>query len=234
VPRPRSDISERIVDAARARFLHDGVDGASLRNIATDAGTSLGMVYYYFKTKDELFLSVVEDVYAGLLQDLIAVLSPQDVTPERRIAGIFERVARTSERELDVMCMILREALVSSERLQRVVQRFERGHVPLVLQTLAQGLQGGRFDPALHPAVIVISAISLAMFPHVVHRALTRAELPWIELLPERTDAGKALANVFLHGVAGPALRTPPERPGQARPRSRLPARTRKGKASAR
>jgi len=181
VPRPRSDISERIVDAARARFLHEGVDGASLRCIATDAGTSVGMVYYYFKTKDELFLAVIEDVYAGLLKDLIVALTPQDVAPEQRIARIFDRAARTSERELDVMCLIMREALVSSERLSRVVQRFERGHVPLVLGTLSQGVQAKRFDSSLHPAVLVASTISLAMFPHVIHRALAHAKLPLVD-----------------------------------------------------
>ena len=43
--RPRSDIEPRIVHAARRRFLKEGVDGASLRTIAKDAGTSIGMVY---------------------------------------------------------------------------------------------------------------------------------------------------------------------------------------------
>ena len=66
--RPGSDLRSRVVPAARARFLAQGVDGASLRSIADDAGTSIGMVYYYFKTKDDLFLAVVEDVYGELMR----------------------------------------------------------------------------------------------------------------------------------------------------------------------
>ena len=62
--RPRSDIQKRIVLAARTRFLADGVDGASLRHIARAARTSIGMVYYYFPTKDDLFLAVVEELLA--------------------------------------------------------------------------------------------------------------------------------------------------------------------------
>jgi AcrR family transcriptional regulator len=38
--------------------LGDGVDGASLREIAREAGTNIGMVVYYFATKDDLFLAV--------------------------------------------------------------------------------------------------------------------------------------------------------------------------------
>ncbi len=58
--RPRGDISERLVKAAREAFLTQGVDGASLREIAAEAGTSLGMITYYFPTKDDLFLAVLE------------------------------------------------------------------------------------------------------------------------------------------------------------------------------
>ena len=52
--RPRGDIAPRILHAARRRFLTEGIDGASLRGIAADAGTNIGMVYYYFPTKDEM------------------------------------------------------------------------------------------------------------------------------------------------------------------------------------
>jgi AcrR family transcriptional regulator len=42
--RPRSDIRPRLLASARARFLREGVDGASLRSIAKDAATNIGMV----------------------------------------------------------------------------------------------------------------------------------------------------------------------------------------------
>ena len=74
--RPRSDISERIRDAACERFLADGVDGASLRAIATKAKTSIGMVYYYYPSKEELFFAVVEETYSKLVADLGRALAP--------------------------------------------------------------------------------------------------------------------------------------------------------------
>src|SRR5688500_20229561 len=89
--RTRGDIDARIVQAARARFLHEGVDGASLRGIAKDAGTNVGMIYYYFPTKDELFLAVVEDVYAGLLDDLTAAMADEHPV-EERLRRVYRRV----------------------------------------------------------------------------------------------------------------------------------------------
>ena len=111
--RPRSDIQPRIVRAARARFLESGVDGASLRTIAHDAGTNVGMVFYYFPTKDHLFLAVIEEVYAKLLDDLGAVLAGG--APVRdRLEQVFARIGRASAEELAVVRLVAREALLSS------------------------------------------------------------------------------------------------------------------------
>src|SRR5437868_8645727 len=103
--RPKSDIEPRILAAARARFLSDGVDGASLRGIASDAGTSIGMVYYYFPTKDELFFAVVDELYGKLLKDIEAAIAP-DVPVRERVERLYARVARVSEEELLVMRLV--------------------------------------------------------------------------------------------------------------------------------
>jgi AcrR family transcriptional regulator len=83
MPRPKSDIDVRILHAARERFLNEGVDGASLRAIAKDARTSIGMVYYYFPSKDDLFLAVVEEVYERVVSELSAALGSDVPVVER-------------------------------------------------------------------------------------------------------------------------------------------------------
>jgi len=46
---------QRIIDAARERFMRDGYDGATVRAIAADAGVDVAMVYYFFGSKEGLF-----------------------------------------------------------------------------------------------------------------------------------------------------------------------------------
>jgi AcrR family transcriptional regulator len=204
--RPASDIRARIIDAARDRFLSQGVDGAALRAIAKDARTSIGMVYYYFKSKDELFLAVVEDAYVEVLRGFEQALA-SDSLPEQRLARLYERMAQIDEREFKVVRLIMREALISSARLTRVAERFQQGHVPIVLQTLAQGVASGRFDPRLSPPVLVAATLSLGVLPQVLHRLLTHTSLPVAAMLPTREDTARTMAEVLLHGIAGPALR---------------------------
>src|SRR6185503_6984924 len=97
--RPRSDIGPRVILAARDRFLKDGVDGASLRAIAQDAKTSIGMIYYYFPTKDDLFLAVVEQVYEKVLADMAKALEP-DVPVRDRLIRLSTRVGQASDEEV--------------------------------------------------------------------------------------------------------------------------------------
>jgi AcrR family transcriptional regulator len=46
---------QRIVDAARERFMRDGYERATVRAIAADAGVDVAMVYYFFGSKEGLF-----------------------------------------------------------------------------------------------------------------------------------------------------------------------------------
>ena len=80
--------------AARARFLARGRRRrVAAQHRAATRGTSIGMVYYYFPTKDDLFLAVVEEVYAKLLSDLSRDLAA-DVAPEQRLrAAVRAHVA---------------------------------------------------------------------------------------------------------------------------------------------
>lgn len=46
---------QRIIDAARERFMRDGYERATVRGIAADAGVDVAMVYYFFGNKEGLF-----------------------------------------------------------------------------------------------------------------------------------------------------------------------------------
>lgn len=50
----------QIVEGARATFLAQGFDAASMSDIARAAGVSKGTLYVYFKNKEELFEAIVQ------------------------------------------------------------------------------------------------------------------------------------------------------------------------------
>jgi AcrR family transcriptional regulator len=200
MPRPRTDIRVRILRAARQRFAASGVDGSSLRSIAAQAGTSLGMIYYYFPTKDELFLAVVEEVYGGLLEDLERALREAGDFAASLLA-LYQRIASASALELDVVRLVAREALSSSARLERLAQRFSRGHIALIFQTISTGIQGGELRRDLHPAVLMAATLALGTLPQFALRVVGKS-LP--VTLPSPEQLTRQLAEAVLHGIAAP------------------------------
>jgi AcrR family transcriptional regulator len=199
--RPPSDIAPRIIHAARERFLFEGVDGASLRNIAKDAGTNIGMVYYYFKTKDDLFLAVIEEVYGKLLADMRAIMA-EPTPPEESIARLYQRVAAMSDDESKTVRLILREALVSSARLGRLATRFLEGHIPLILDLLQRGTAQGGLRSDLHPVAQMAAMFILGLMPQIGRRQLSATGLSFVDQLPPATTVANIMYDVLLHGIA--------------------------------
>lgn len=196
--RPRTDIAPRIVRAARRLFLRDGVDGASLRDIARQAKTSIGMVYYYFPTKDDLFLAVVEDVYQGLLAGAAAALCAP-LTTEQKIRALYTRLGSLTDDEVDIVRLVVREALASSDRRTRVLERLQRGHLPLLLRTLARGVDEADVSPAHPLAVMVMATMSLGLAPQVIRRLA--GDVGPFAMVPKGTDLAEALGDVLFEGI---------------------------------
>jgi AcrR family transcriptional regulator len=89
--RPATDVRLRILAAARAAFEADGFDATSLRAIARGARTTIGMIYYYFPTKDALWDAVIDAVY----QPFVAASSRRARSSAARSRGATARARAT-------------------------------------------------------------------------------------------------------------------------------------------
>jgi AcrR family transcriptional regulator len=127
------------------------------------------MVYYYFPTKDDLFFAVVEDVYAALVEDLARALAGADGFAAR-MGRVYRRIGAMSEREAQAIRLILREVLVSSSRLGRLLDRFQRGHIPLVIAAIADGVREGAVDRAVPPLLATLVALAVGAVPQFILR----------------------------------------------------------------
>lgn len=168
--RPPSDIRARLIDAARRRFLERGVDGTALRDVAADAGTSLGIVVYWFPKKEDLFSAVLEEVYAPLVDELRVLLERQASTHDR-LHAVALRIASSSAREVEVLRLVAREAIGSAARRKRILRRFLRGHVPFLFAALKQGVHDGELDASTPLPVMLVAFVALAALPQIARRA---------------------------------------------------------------
>ena len=227
--RPRSDIALRLVRSARARFLRDGVDGASLREIAAAARTNIGMIYYYYPTKDDLFLAVVEQVYAGLESDVERALAARPGEPwEARLRRLYARIWRLSNDEFAVIRLVLREAMISSVRVRKVGARFMRGHLPAILGLLGDGVGSGSLRE-LPPLAQLVATMALGMAPVLASRIAAAGPLLQGAQLPPPEELAALFASVLVRGLGAPTASARPTPAGLASPAPRGTRRTASG-----
>ena len=196
--RPATDLKHRVLAAARESFDRDGVDAVSLRTIARRAGTTIGMIYYYFPTKDDLFLAVVEDVYQLVLPDIAALLTA-DAPLRDKLARVMRRFASGSEAERAVMRIAVRDMLVSPSRRARLFERFQRGHIPLVLGAMVRAEQSGELRTDVPTTMKLFSAGAVAVLGSLV---LEHLPLPGLPPAAQRVELA---LDLLFDGIGAPA-----------------------------
>lgn len=69
---------QEIIETAFSLFVEKGVEKTSVTQIAKSVGVAKGLLYYYFKSKDEILEAVVEDLCKDQIQILNESLNHQE------------------------------------------------------------------------------------------------------------------------------------------------------------
>jgi AcrR family transcriptional regulator len=85
------DARERLLDTAIGMFAQKGYAGTSVREIAEQAGVSKPVLYYYFKSKEGLFLAILE-MAENLQKQLLAEVMKSQGTVLDRLLLLYRRV----------------------------------------------------------------------------------------------------------------------------------------------
>ena len=85
---------EQITRAALAAFAEKGYDGTRVTDVARRAGVSKGLLYLYFRTKEELFKAVIKSVVVPRLEKLDSAVAHTELSAEQFLRGPFVRFAQ--------------------------------------------------------------------------------------------------------------------------------------------
>ena len=85
--RRKEDRPQEITEAAFAAFAEKGFTATKVEEVAQRAGVSKGLLYLYFKTKEELFKAVIRSVVAPRVDELTRTLDSSDLSAEAFIRG---------------------------------------------------------------------------------------------------------------------------------------------------
>ena len=81
---------QRILDAARVEFSHKGYDAASMNAICAENDISKGIIYHYYKDKDELYLLCVKQCFDALTAYLQESATALQGSAEQKMNAYFD------------------------------------------------------------------------------------------------------------------------------------------------
>jgi AcrR family transcriptional regulator len=162
---PRPDVSEerrnQILDAAALVFARSGFSKARMDDIAAEAGLSKGTLYWYFNSKDEIILAMMDRLFERELADLEA-LQHADGTAAERMSDFAEFFIRDISQFLELI-PIAYEYLSLSFRdntIQQTLSKYSRSYLELMAPIIQEGIDQGEFrQVAANEVAIAISAI---------------------------------------------------------------------------
>ncbi len=155
----------RILRAARNEFMRHGYSGARIERISRAGRSSDRMIYYYFASKEALYLAVLEGVYSELGEAESALA----IDPERPVEALEALIDFTWRYYLEHPEFV---ALLSNENLQRgrhvtksvKVKQLSRPVLGILGTILAEGTRQKVFRRDLDVAQVYLTLAALGYF----------------------------------------------------------------------
>ena len=135
----------KLVDVARQLFAKNGVDNTTMNDIAVASTKGRRTLYTYFKSKEDIYVAVVESELDRLSEALDRVAS-ENIAPDLKILKLIET-------HLDAIKLIVRRngTLRASFfrdiwQVERVRRNLNQHEIALFRQVLIEGNERGIFD----------------------------------------------------------------------------------------
>lgn len=103
---PNDRVRDRLLRAAGERFNRRGYAATTVREIVEAAGVTKPVLYYYFGSKEGLYLALLEEAHRAFL-DCIETARSSPGTTRRRILNLAEEIFRLFQMNLEVVKLVL-------------------------------------------------------------------------------------------------------------------------------
>jgi AcrR family transcriptional regulator len=190
-----SKTREILVDVARQLFAKMGVGNTTMNDIAQASRKGRRTLYTYFKSKNDIYLAVIESELEQLQQALHRV-GEKDLEPEEKLkVFIFTRLDAVKE-------VVIRNGSLNADffqdatRVEKVRKKFDKKEIQIIKKILQEGVQKRVF----RVFDIDVSALTL-------HYALKGIEVPYIKgvfdgkEVIDRIRQRNEIVDILLYGI---------------------------------
>ena len=147
-----------IIDAAEAIFFKQGIENASMDEIAQAAELSKGTVYLYFKSKDELYRTIILRGFIILKRQLKEAAHAHETGYQnvRAISEAYIKFSYEHKGYFDAILYYQNDLFNSRQREPSQVESLEGGNA--VIGVLIHAIQKGKQDGSITPEINEVEA----------------------------------------------------------------------------
>jgi AcrR family transcriptional regulator len=150
---PKPDVSEerkdQIMNAAEDVFARKGFSDARMDDIAEETGLSKGTLYLYYKSKDDLILSILDRIF----QREFRVFENLDLTSMSATEAIWN-FAETTSKDVKMMMRLLpityefMGLAFRNKLVQKAFKTYLNHYLNILIPIIQHGIDIGEFRPA--------------------------------------------------------------------------------------
>ena len=154
-----------ILEVATAEFAKKGLSGARIDEIAAATRTSKRMIYYYFGSKEGLYLAVLEESYRRMRQ-IEAEQHLEDLAPEAALRKLVGFTFDHHRGNPDYIRLVMTENMESGAYLAKssTIRELNVPAIQAIRLLYERGVAEGVFRPGLDPTDIHASISALTFF----------------------------------------------------------------------
>jgi AcrR family transcriptional regulator len=156
---------QALLAAAEIEFSTKGLAGARVDVIADQAAANKRMLYYYFGSKEELYLAVLERAY-GAMRKAERDLNLTNLAPLVAIRTLVEFKFDYCEKNQQIIALLAGENMLGAAYLKRSrrLRDMNLSLVDVIRTVLDAGVADGEIRPGIDPLHLYISISALSYF----------------------------------------------------------------------
>jgi AcrR family transcriptional regulator len=166
---PRTNDPDRtradIIEVATQEFSEKGLAGARIDVIAETMQTSKRMIYYYFGSKEGLYIAVLEEAYRRI-RAIENDLHLDDLAPEDALRRLVSFTFDYQHASPDFIRLVMNENIHRGEYLRqsKAIQKLNVPAIDGLRRVYERGVQAGVFRRGLDPIDLHMSISALSFF----------------------------------------------------------------------
>jgi AcrR family transcriptional regulator len=163
-----------IIEVATREFAEKGFAGARIDVIADAMRTSKRMIYYYFGSKEALYIRVLEEAYHRI-RSIEAELHLADLDPEAALRKLVAFTVDYQRANPDFIRLVMNENIHRGEFLaqSKLIHKLNVPAISAVREVYERGVQGGVFRAGLDPVDLHMSISALSFFNVANHHTFS-------------------------------------------------------------